>query len=93
MASPATVARNAAGGRIAAHVWGMRSATRRGRRGRTTVSPWATASAVHDEMSTAPYPWKRAGIGVRERWVPGAARAQKPTFACARPRLGPGGTA
>ena len=63
VASPATVARNAAGGRIAAHVWGMRSAIRRGRRGRTTVSPWATASAVHDEMSTAPYPWKRAGIG------------------------------
>ena len=63
MASPVTVARNAAGGRMAAHVWGMRSAIRRGRRGRTTVSPWATASAVHDEMSTAPYPWKRAGIG------------------------------
>ena len=82
MASPATVARNAAGGRIAAHVWGMRSATRRGRRGRTTVSPWATASAVHDEMSTAPYPWKRAGIGVGSAGVPGAGAPQKPAFAC-----------
>ena len=44
-------------------------------------------------MSTAPYPWKRAGIGVGAPGYPARRAAEKATFASALPRLGPGGRA